>query len=164
MWRAKDPQKRLRPKQRLADALAELLCNTSDDKSHTSGGPSLLLIADYDTVPQQIENARLGDTRVPVEAFKDLACDARVLPIFDAKGQPLWVGRAKRLATPTQRISLTARDRDAWDAAPTRPGAKHTTSSPGQPEAKPDIDNLVLLCSCCHHRVSRPKLANTTNP
>ena len=87
MWRAEDPQMRLRPEQRMADALAELLCNTSHDKSHTSGGATLLLIADYDTVSQQIENTRLGDgTPVPVETFKDLACDARILPaIFDAR-------------------------------------------------------------------------------
>ena len=155
MWRAEDPQMRLRPEQRMADALVELLCNTSHDKSHTSGGATLLLIADYDTVSQQIENARLGDgTPVPVEMFKDLACDTRILPaIFDAKGQPLWVGRAKRLATCAQRISLIARDRGCVGCGADPSWCQAHRVIAWSAGGQTDVDNLVLLCSRCHHRV-----------
>ena len=91
---------------------------------------------------------------VPVETFKELACDARILPaIFNARGQPLWVGRAKRLATPAQRISLIARDRGCvgYGADPAWCQAHHII--PWSAGGKTDIDNLVLLCSRCHHRV-----------
>ncbi len=49
---------------------------------------------------------------MPVEVFKDLACQARIVPaILNTRGQPLWVGLGKRLTTPAQRMALIARDR-----------------------------------------------------
>ena len=166
MWRAEDPQMRLRPEQRMADALAELLYNTSDDQNPGLGGTSLLLIAHYNTLSQQIENARLGDgTPIPVKTFETLACDARILPaIFDAKGQPLWGGRAKRLATPTQRISLIARDRGCVGCGADPAGCQSHHIIAWSAGGKTNINNLGPAVQPMPPPRTRPKLANTTNP
>ncbi len=154
LWRAEDPKNRLSPEQRMADALAGLLCRTGDSNGK-SQGTTLLLMADYDVISQQIRDARLGDgTPVPVEVFKELACEAKILPaIFDTRGQPLWVGRAKRLATPAQRMVLIARDRGCvgCGADPTWCQAHHIT--PWAAGGPTDLKNLCLLCSRCHHQV-----------
>ena len=154
LWRAEDPKRRPSTTQRMADALAELLCRTGDQES-APRGTSLVLIAHYDTVLQQIKDARLGDgTPIPVEAFKDMACQAKILPaIFDSKGQPLWVGRSRRRASSAQKMLLIARDRGCvgCGADPTWCQAHHIV--PWAAEGPTDIDNMCLLCSRCHHRV-----------
>ena len=158
LWREEDPKDRPTTEQRMADALAELLCRPGGDKKgRKSGTPKtdLLLIAHYDTGEQRIRDATLADgTPIPVALFKDLACQGKVVPaIFDTKGQPLWVGLGKRLATPAQRLALIARDRRCvgCGADPAWCQAHHLI--PWEADGPTDIDNLVLLCSRCHHQV-----------
>ena len=154
LWREEDPKHRPSTEQRMVDALADLLCQPEDRKKKPPI-TTLFLIADYDIGLQQIRNARLGDgTPMPVEVFKDLACQARIVPaIFNTRGQPLWVGLGKRLATPAQRMALIARDRGCvgCGADPAWCQAHHVV--PWAADGPTDIDNLCLLCSRCHHRV-----------
>lgn len=158
LWREEDPKERPTTEQRIADALAELLCRPGGDKkAKKSRTPrtDLLLIAQYDTGEQEVRDATLADgTPIPVALFKDMACQGKVVPaIFDTKGQPLWVGLGKRLATPAQRLALIARDRRCvgCGADPAWCQAHHVT--PWEADGPTDIDNLVLLCSRCHHQV-----------
>ncbi len=159
MWREEDPKNRPTTGQRMADALVELLCGqpTKDKDQKRKGGQQsvLVLVASFDPITQQIHNAGLGDgTPLPVEAVKDLACQARILPtIFDSRGQVLWAGTSRRLATPAQRMSLVARDRGCvgCGADPAWCQAHHII--PWAADGPTDIDNLCLLCSRCHHRV-----------
>lgn len=153
LWREEDPDHRPSTEQRMADALADLICRPGDRKKAPI--TTLFLIADYDIGMQQIRNARLGDgTPMPVDVFKDLACQARILPaIFNSRGQPLWVGLGRRTATPAQRMALIARDRGCvgCGADPAWCQAHHIVHWAA--DGPTDIDNLVLLCSRCHHRV-----------
>ncbi|MDE0131985.1 MAG: DUF222 domain-containing protein [bacterium] len=158
LWREEDPRERPSTEQRMADALAELLCRPGGDKKgRKSGMPrtDLLLIAHYDTGEQKIRDATLADgTPIPIALFKDMACQGKVVPaIFDTKGRPLWVGLGKRLATPAQRLALIARDRRCvgCGADPAWCQAHHVI--PWEADGPTDIDNLVLLCSRCHHQV-----------
>ncbi|MDE0188664.1 MAG: DUF222 domain-containing protein [bacterium] len=158
LWREEDPKDRPTTEQRMADALAELLCRPGGDKKgRKSGTPrtDLLLIAHYDIGEQEIRDATLADgTSIPVALFKDMACQGKVVPsIFDTKGQPLWVGLGKRLATPAQRLALIARDRRCvgCGADPAWCQAHHLI--PWEADGPTDVDNLVLLCSRCHHQV-----------
>ncbi|MDE0231695.1 MAG: DUF222 domain-containing protein [bacterium] len=158
LWREENPKERPTTEQRMADALAELVCRPGGDKkSKKSKTPrtDLLLIAHYDTGNQRIRDATLADgTPVPVALFKELACQGKVVPaIFDTKGRPLWVGLGKRLATPAQRLALIARDRRCvgCGADPAWCQAHHVI--PWEADGPTDIDNLVLLCSRCHHQV-----------
>lgn len=155
LWREEDPKARPTTEQRMADALAELLCRSGGGKKGKAPSTDLLLIAHYDTGDQKIRDATLADgTPVPVALFQDMACQGKVVPaIFDTKGQPLWVGLGKRLATPAQRLALIARDRRCvgCGADPAWCQAHHVI--PWRAEGPTDIDNLCLLCSRCHHQV-----------
>ncbi|MCE2527674.1 MAG: DUF222 domain-containing protein [Actinomycetia bacterium] len=164
MWLEEDPKARPTTGQRMADALVELLCGPPKDKHSKKDkqkrrpggrGPVLVLVAHYDPITQLIRDARLGDgTPLPMEAVIDLACQAKILPtIFDSKGQVLWAGMSRRTASPTQRMLLIARDRTCvgCGADPAWCQAHHVV--PWAADGPTDIDNMVLLCSRCHHRV-----------
>jgi hypothetical protein len=100
--------------------------------------------------------ARLkGGPEIPTTTAERLACDARVQALLDDRdGNRLYLGRARRLATPSQIAALTARDGERCQF----PGCTHTRYLHahhihhwlrGGPT---DIDNLILVCSF-HHRV-----------
>lgn len=110
LWHEEDPQNRATSGQRMADALAQLLTREGNGRSQDV---RLLLIADYDTVSQQLTDARLADgTPLPAKTLRRLACDAQILPaIFAGPSVPLNLGRARRTASGTQRAALIARDK-----------------------------------------------------
>ena len=162
LWRAEHRNTRPSTEQRMADALADLICrpdpgaepSTANGKGRW-GGATLFIKADYDTIARQLGYPTLADgTPLPLEELKRLACDAGVVPaFFDGKGQPLWVGRQRRLATRAQRRALYARDQGCVGCGldPDWCQAHHITYwENGGPT---DIDNLTLLCSRCHHQI-----------
>ena len=155
LWRAEDPGNRVTAGQRMADALEHLLTGPRTGKHRRPQDVKLLLIADYDTLNKQVRDGRLGDeTPVPPGELRRLACDAQILPaIFGGASQPLDLGWARRTANGAQRAALIARDRAcvgcgakaAWCQA------HHIIHwADGGPT---NLDNMVLLCSRCHHRV-----------
>ena len=171
LWHAEDPKRRATAPQRLADALELLVTGGAYGDAHAvarngnggahgnahgiAQGVDLLVIADYDTVADQLTNPRLGDrTPLSAEELRALACDANILPaIFDRKGQPLWLGRGRRQVSAAQRIALVARDGGCigCGANPNWCQAHHIRHwVHGGPT---DIDNLCLLCSRCHHEL-----------
>ena len=140
------------PQQRRADALANLI---TGEGPHNRPDTTLLVIADYDTVTRELHNLRYDDGHaVPAEQIAKLAAQAKILPaIFNAEGDPLWLGRAARDASTGQRIALAARDGGCVNcAAPAEGGEPHHIEwfSRGGPT---DIDNLALLCERCHHLI-----------
>lgn len=155
LWREEDRKARLTPEQRMVDALADLICQPKGHKKKKGNQTDLLLIAHYDPAGQTIRKARLADgTPIPVAAFRDQACEGRVIPaVFDTRGQPLWVGRAKRVATPAQRIALIARDRRCVGCGADSDWCQAHHVVPWQAGGPTDLDNMCLLCSRCHHRV-----------
>ena len=138
--------------QRRADALANLI---TGEGLHDRPRATLLVIADYDTVACELQNLRYDDG-LPVAADKiaKLAAAAKVLPaIFNADGDPLWLGRTERHASFGQRIALAARDGGCVNcAAPAEGGEPHHIRWFSRGGAT-DIDNLALLCEFCHHLV-----------
>ena len=152
LWHAEDAKQRSTPAQRYADALEALITRPGADATKAQG-TNLLVIANYDIVAGQLSEARLVDgTPVAPSELLRLALEANILPaLFDTKGQPLWLGRAYRHASTAQRIALAARDRGCavCGAANSFCQAHHVIFwEDGGPT---DIDNLVLLCSDCHH-------------
>ena len=142
----------LTPQQRRADALVNLI---TDEGPHRRPKTTLLVIADYDTVAGELRNLRYDDGMpVPPDQVANLAVDAQIVPaIFNAEGEPLWLGRTQRHASAGQRMVLAARD-----------GGCAICSSPAE-RCEPhhiewfsrggntDIDNLALLCDRCHHLI-----------
>ena len=160
LWRAEGPKNRPTTTQRMADALAELILAgplSQEEAGNSSEGrnSTLLLIADYDTVTQQIQNLRLGDnTPLPAGALARLACDAKIVPaFFNRSGQPMWLGRSRRIASAGQRIALVARDRGCvgCNADPSWCQAHHIV--PWAQGGATTLDNMCLVCSRCHHQI-----------
>ena len=146
------PGARATSQQRRADALANLI---TGEGGYARPKTTLLVIADYDTVSGELKNLRYDDgLPVPVDQIAKLAADARILPaIFDAEGDPLWLGRAQRDASRGQRIALAARDGGCVNC-----GSPFEGSEPHHIEwfargGPTDIDNLCLLCERCHHLI-----------
>ncbi len=155
LWREEDPRNRATPGQRMADAFALLLTRPGGEDDGSSRGTRLLLIAEYDAITKELRKARLPDgTPIPAKKVRDLACDGEVLPaIFRGASQPLDLGRARRIASPAQRIVLVARDRKCVGCGASANWCQAHHITPWAVEGKTDLDNLVLLCSRCHHKV-----------
>ena len=155
LWREEDPRNRVTPGQRMADALQLLLTRPEGESDGPSRGTRLLLIADYDVITKELRNGRLPDgTPIPAQRVRELACDAEILPaIFRGASQPLDLGRARRIASPAQRITLVARDRKCIGCGASAAWCQAHHITPWAAEGPTDLDNLVLLCSRCHHRV-----------
>ena len=87
--------------------------------------------------------------------MRRLACDAELVPaVLGSHGEPLDIGRAKRLITPALWAALVIRDRHcafpACDRPPLMCHAHHIHHwTDGGPTT---IGNLVLLCGH-HHRL-----------
>ena len=143
--------------QRMADAFAELTCSGDGDGESTVD-TTIMVIADVDALRGGLEgHAELVDgTPLPVDEVRKMALSARLLPaIFDANGQPLWVGRSSRLPTAAQRAAIAARDRGC-----SIPGCDTPVGwcqihhivwwSRG---GTTDLDNLATVCSQHHHMI-----------
>ena len=153
LWHREDPNKRATPQQRMADALTELICEPAGDGK--SAGTDLLVIADFDVIKQQLENPRLADgSAIPIVELHRLALEANLLPsIFDTKAQDMWLGRKQRTASEAQRVALIARDQHCigCGANPLWCRAHHIIW--WSKNGPTDVDNLVLVCDDCHHKI-----------
>ena len=152
LWSREDSKNRVTPQQRMADALAELICEPGSGRS---AGADLLVIADYDVLKQQLDNPRLADgSPIPIVELHRLALEANLLPaIFDAKAQDMWLGRRQRTASEAQRIALIARDQGCigCGANPLWCRAHHIMF--WRDDGPTDFDNLALVCDDCHHKI-----------
>ncbi len=101
----------LRRDQMMARALDRVICGTAS----TGGmGPAeVAVLIDSQTLAAGRHDDTVCEysdgTSIPVEAARRHACEAKIIPVvLGGDSQPLDVGRARRLATPTQRIALRA--------------------------------------------------------
>ena len=139
--------------QRMADALEDLVCaDTSDRKPQ---GTTLILTADWDALNQKLADARLLDgTPLPIAEALRLGCDADILPAaFDTNGQELWVGRKYRSATEAQRAALIVRDKHCIGCGRSAVWCEAHHIEEWLTGGRTDIDNLVLVCTGCHHNI-----------
>ena len=95
----------------------------------------------------------------PVSAgtLRAMAADAEIIPmVLGADSEILNVGRARRLFTRAQRLALVERDGGcAMCHAPPSYCEAHHIRWWDRHLGKTDLDNGVLLCTGCHHRVHR---------
>lgn len=79
--------------------------------------------------------------------------------IFGGDGQPLWLGRMKRLANTAQYVAVALRDRGCvLCRAPMHRCRIHHIDEHCADEGPTDIENLAALCNSCHlwlHRANR---------
>jgi hypothetical protein len=156
-----DGPDRRTPAQRVHDGLHDAGTRLLDggDLPACGGTPATVVIhmtqEQYDartSAPSLVETGH-GNLLPSGAAFR-LADQASVCPVItDAKGVPLQLGRASRIATPGQTIALAARDRGCTFPACDRPAAwtqRHHVRA-WQDGGLTDLDNLALLCGY-HHR------------
>ncbi|TQM44743.1 HNH endonuclease signature motif containing protein [Pseudonocardia cypriaca] len=139
---------------RRADALLTLVNREGGEESGPvveRGQAQVIVHLDATTGTARLE----GGPEIPATTAQRLTCDARAQVLLnDRKGNRLYLGRSRRLATPAQIAALTVRD----GAGCRFPGCTHTHYLHahhvqhwlhGGPT---DVDNLVLVCSF-HHRL-----------
>ena len=148
-----DPKGRATPAQRYADALEALITRQGTGTGGKPQRTTLLVIADYDTVAGQLDNPQLVDgTPLAPSEFLKIAMEADILPaLFGTKGQPLWLGHKYRHASTAQRIALAVRDRGCVICGAPNSFCQAHHVIFWEYGGRTDIDNLVLLCSDCHH-------------
>ena len=94
-------------------------------------------------------------TPMPVATARRHACQANIIPVvLDGDGMPLDVGRARRLATPSQRAALRSMYRTCaivgCDRNFDRCHVHHIDE--WEHHGPTDLVNMVPLCSFHHHR------------
>jgi len=141
--------------QLLLDALVAMTtASLSGDGGLAAPLARMLLIANFDAITGALSGKLVDGTPMSPAAVRRIACDAEVLPaIFNGDSQPIDLGLAERLASPAQRALLASRDGGCrgCGAHPAFCFAHHIIH--WVDHGPTDLDNLVLLCSRCHHLV-----------
>lgn len=90
-------------------------------------------------------------------ALRAMAADAEIIPmVLGSDSEILDMGRARRLFTRAQRLALVERDGGcAMCHAPPSYCEAHHIRWWDRHLGKTNLDNGVLLCTACHHRVHR---------
>lgn len=135
---------------------------------HGGTTTQVVVTIDHDTLRTQLGAAGLdtGDLLSVAQAMR-LACHAQILPlVLDSRGQPLFLGRSRRLFSPGQRVAMGVRDKECRTQGCTIPAAwceaHHLRGwSRG---GDTDIDDGVLLCSWHHHRAHDPAYSTARLP
>jgi hypothetical protein len=156
---------------RWANAFAAMLEAIPADRLPQHGGAatSVVVTIDHDTLREQLGSAGLLDTdeSITVSQAMRLACNASILPaVLDTAGQPLHLGRSRRLFSPAQRTAMALRDRACRTHGCTIPApwceAHHET--PWHRGGLTDLDQGLLLCPWHHHRAHDPAYRAETLP
>lgn len=92
---------------------------------------------------------------VSATAVRRMAADAQIIPcVLGGDSEILDWGRAKRLFTPAQKLALAERDGGcAFCGLPPSMTVAHHILWWMRDAGPTDLDNGVLLCVACHHRV-----------
>lgn len=152
------------PQQRRADALAALILGESSSPGERSvgrrsargrsAGPPPVRHQAIVIVHADGTGHLPGVGPLPRAEVERLCCisDLHGL-VFSVDGRPLWLGSSVRLASDDQWYALIARDEGCigCGADPSRCEAHHVQWV--RHGGLTDIDNLVLVCSHCHHLI-----------
>jgi hypothetical protein len=139
-----------------ARALVDLIRRGHTADPHDASRPRVEAIIEVRHNPHDPTSPHVatsdGQPLDPVTAAV-LACDAWLQPIATGPtGNPLFAGRTRRLATPTQHAALVLRDGGCvfpgCDAPPSMCDAHHLI--PWKDGGPTDIDHLCLLCRRHH--------------
>ena len=127
---------------------------------HGGSATTVVVTIDYDKLRDRVGAAGIdtGDVISATEAMR-LACNAQIVPlVLGGRGQPLHLGRARRLFNDAQRLAMGVRDGRcrargctipaAWTEAHHRDHWCHGGNT--------DVDDGVLLCPWHHHRAHDP--------
>ncbi|MBN2176940.1 MAG: DUF222 domain-containing protein [Demequinaceae bacterium] len=148
------------PWQIKADILTDLCRHALDCTQVTSGVKTTVVVRM--TLADLESGCGVGEIDgmaqpVTVGALRQAAADAEIIPVvLGGKSEVLDWGRARRLFTPVQRLALVERDGGcAWCNAPPSWCEAHHIRWWERDTGPTDLDNGVLMCARCHHRIHR---------
>lgn len=142
------------------DALVEVAAGSSASGVAAASGPRIVVHTDVATLTKGAHGQSVCETDsgepVPVATMRRLACEADIIPVvLDGRGVVLDEGRAKRLATPEQRVAL-----EAMQATCSHPDCSVSIDDcrihhvePWQHGGRTDLAGLAPLCETHHHLV-----------
>ncbi|NMM35231.1 MAG: DUF222 domain-containing protein, partial [Phycicoccus sp.] len=142
---------------RRADALVELCrrATAAGGNAPTTTKAQIVVTIDYDRLLGAVRGSgtTLAGQVLSPQSVRKLACDASIIPmVLGSQGQPLDVGRTKRLVTPALLAALWARDKGC-----TFPGCGRPPQWTDAHHVKHWIDggttsllNLTLQCGYHH--------------
>ena len=137
----------------MADAL-EHLTSSGTDGSVAKPFADICVVAHVDEATGNLVAELPDGARLPQSVLEELACNAKFTGVvYDRRGRPMWRAHSVRRATDAQRQLLVARDGGcfACGAHPDICDAHHVRPvSEGGPTS---IDNMVLACWRCHHKI-----------
>jgi hypothetical protein len=149
--------------QRRADALEEvcrLALHTTELPDNGGDRPQVVVTTEFDVLAGRLGVGRL-DTgeRLSPSAVRVLCCDAMLLPaVLGTAGQPLDLGRERRLFTGALRRALVLRDGGCafpgCDRPPRWCQGHHVV--PWQDGGATCLDNAVLICGFHHRLIHEP--------
>lgn len=145
-------------RQMRADALADV-CRHALGCEQQPTGPTTTVV-----VQMTLEQLQTGigdatihgiDQPVPAGAVRRLACDLQIIPaVLGGESEVLDWGRDKRGFTRAQKLALALRDGGcAFCGAPVAWTEVHHIRWWTRHGGRTDLDNGVLLCTACHHRL-----------
>ena len=169
----RDPDEIRSPKQRLADAVLELVTNwdalTGEFIDDTPGvkakeSTQVILVAQaavVDGTNPQDHVEMIGVGPVPREILETLTPDTELAGmVFDRAGRPLWLGRKQRLANAAQRLAVAIRDGGCFECgAPMHRCELHHIQEWHRDNGRTDIENLVAVCRKHHKWLETENLA-----
>lgn len=94
--------------------------------------------------------------QLPAAEIERLACGSDLHGlVLSAAGEPLWLGRRRRLASDAQWRALIVRDGGCvvCGARPAQCEAHHIEFWEGPQRGRTDLDNLALVCGHHHHLI-----------
>jgi hypothetical protein len=127
---------------------------------HGGSATSVVVTIDHDTLLSKLGAAGVssGEPISAAEAVR-LACNASILPlVLDGQGQPLHLGRSRRLFTTAQRTAMGVRDGSCRADGCSIPAAwcEAHHRKPWAEGGRTDLADGMLLCSWHHHRAHDP--------
>jgi len=146
-------------RQMQADALTYLAEHAlgCDDGRSPLGGAQVVVRMTLDDLEGGTGTATIDgiDQPIDITAARRMAADGGIVPwVCGADGEILDLGRERRLFTKAQKLMLVERDGGcAMCGLPPGMAKAHHIRWWGRDTGRTDLDNGVLLCTSCHHRV-----------
>lgn len=133
---------------------------------HGGSATTVVVALDFDRLAAGLGAAGLGAAglssgeQVSASEAIRLACTANLVPmVLGGTGQPLHLGRGRRLFSAGQRLAMTVRDQHCRAEGCDVPAAwceAHHAKGRWAVGGKTDIEDGALLCSWHHHRAHDP--------
>ncbi|MFG6474911.1 DUF222 domain-containing protein [Microbacterium sp. P06] len=145
-------------KQMQADALAQVARHALGCGEIPTGVTTTIVVrVNLETIEQGFGSATIDGIHQPVSAatVRRMAADAQVIPcVLGGASEILDWGRARRLFTPAQKLAAAERDGGCSGCGlPPSMTEVHHILWWSRHHGPTDLDNALLLCTSCHHRV-----------